>query len=573
MNTRLPFMRSAFLLLCMLTLASDGFAATDVRVDFTLNTTDAGGGALQQKRYYYVYRPDSLPKTNPVPMILVMEASPGSGSAAFLHRKAEQAGFVVVSCSFSGNSTGTPGTVWNNDNPRATGYEDYDYITEVISRVKASENGNDTFITGISKGGHMAFAYACERPSMIKAAGPLDEFMGLTSNIPTAPVPMIVFQGTLDTNVPYSMVKDSVDAWRAADGLLYADPVTTFESSPLIPGKVTQATWRPAIGGGRGGTGATQVAFVTIIGGTHTYPASGIQTGYDFTDGLWAFFSQFLTNTQDSPKIVSQPVNNIQPSGQPASFWVAATGSARMSYQWQKNGVDIPGATANWFTTPATTLADNGAMFQAVVSNHAGSITSAPAMLRVNAAPAGPTITTNPADQAAAAGQPVSFSVAATGVPPLSYQWKKNGVDLAGATAASYAVPAAITPDCGASFSVMVSDRTGSVSSTAATLTVTPAPEAPIILANPERSRVLVGQMGSFSVTASSDAPMSYQWQKGTFTGNMADILGATEATYSTPPATLADHLTLFRCVVSNSYGNVTSANELLFVTRPGNAP
>ena len=44
----------------------------------------------------------------------------------------------------------------------------------------------------------MSFAYACECPSMIKAAGPLDEFMGLTSNLPSAPVPMIVFQGTAD---------------------------------------------------------------------------------------------------------------------------------------------------------------------------------------------------------------------------------------------------------------------------------------------------------------------------------------------------------------------------------------
>lgn len=555
-------MRTALLSLCLVILPS-GFAATDVRVDFTLNTTDASGAPVQQRRYYYVYRPDNLPKTTAVPMVLVMT---GSGTAGFLHRKADEAGFVVVSCTFSGNSTGTPGTVWNNDNPRIRGYEDFDYVTEVIERVKASDNCNDAFTVGLSKGGHMSLAYACERPGLIRAASSLDEFMGLTSNIPSAPVPVIVFQGTLDTNVPYTMVKDTVDAWRAVDGLSKATPVTTLEPSPLTPGRVSQATWR-------GGIDGTQVAFVTIIGGTHRYPTPGGETGYDFTDALWAFFSQFLTGSQASPKIVSQPVNNIQIEGQPASFRVAATGDAPVRYQWQKNGVDIPGATANWFTVPATTLSDNGASFQAVVTNDSSSVTSALATLTVNPAPAGPAVTTQPLDQEVTAGQPVTFTVAATGSAPLSYQWKKNGVNIAGATAASYAIPAAISPDSGASFTVAVTDSAGSVASVRATLTVTPAAGAPIILSNPERARVLPDQKASFSVIAWSPSPMSYQWQKGRSTGNMTDIPGATEATYTTPLAALADHVTLFRCVVSNAAGNVTSASEMLFVTAGPKAP
>jgi poly(3-hydroxybutyrate) depolymerase len=557
------FPSTALRLLCFAVLASDGLAATDVRVNFTLNTADAYGSPLQQQRYYYVYRPENLPKTSPVPMVLVMT---GSGAATFFHRKADQAGFVVVSCSFSGNSTGTPGTVWNNDNPHITGYEDYDYVTEVINRVRASENSNDAFITGLSKGGHMALAYACERPEMIKAAGPLDEFMGLTSNIPSAPVPIIAFHGTSDTSVPYTMMKDTVDAWRAVDGLLTVTPVTTYEASTLIPGRVSQATWR-------GGTNGTQVAFVTIIGGSHTYPTPAIETGYDYTDGVWAFFSQFLTSTQTSPKIVSQPVTNIQISGQPASFWVAATGNPPLSYQWQKNTVDIPGATASWYTVPASDFADNGATFRAVVSNDSGSATSAAATLKVTAAPAGPTITTQPADQAVTAGQPVTFTVTASDPPPLRYLWRKNGVNIAGATDASFSIPAAISADSGASFTVVVSNGAGSTTSDRATLTVTPVPGAPILITNPVRARVLPNQPATFSVTAWSASPLSYQWQKGAFTGNMTDIPGGTQATYTTPPPTVADHLTLFRCVVSNAAGNVTSADEMLFVTTDSKPP
>jgi poly(3-hydroxybutyrate) depolymerase len=559
-------MRTTLWLLSSLLLAADGFAATDIRVDFTLKTTDANGAPREEQRYYYVYRPDGLTKTVPIPMLLVFEASPASGPAGFLHDRANKAGFVVVSCSFSGNSTGTPGTVWTDDNPEFAGFEDYDYITEAIKQVSASQNSNDVFLTGLSKGGHMSLAYACVRPATITAASSVDEFMGLTSNIPTAPLPMIMFHGTLDTNVPYTMMKDTVDAWRAVDSLLNATPVTTSESSPLMPGKVTQATWRDDSSG-------LQVAFVTIVGGTHTYPTPTVETGYDFTAGLWAFFSQFLTSTQASPQIVSQPVNNIQLSGQPASFRVAASGGGAIRYQWQRNGADIPGATANWHTLPMTTLADNAATFQAVVSNDFGSVTSAAATLTVKAAPAEPAIATQPADQAVVSAQPASFTVISTGAPPLSYQWTKNGVNIAGATAATLAIPAAISSDCGAAFRAVVTNAAGSATSAPATLTVTRASGAPFMLANPDRARVLPGQKASFPVTAWSPSPMTYQWQKGAPTGNMADIPGATEPTYTTPVTTLADHLTLFRCVVSNPVGSVTSASEFLFVTAAPTPP
>lgn len=66
---------------------------------------------------------------------------------------------------------------------------------------------------------------------------------------------------------------------------------------------------------------------------------------------------------------------------------------------------------------------------------------------------------------------------------------------------------------------------------------------------------------------------MTYQWQKGRLTSNMADIAGATESTYETPVTTLADHLTLLRCVVSNPAGSVTSASEFLFVTAAPTPP
>ena len=81
-------------------------------------------------------------------------------------------------------------------------------------------------------------------------------------------------------------------------------------------------------------------------------------------------------------------------------------------------------------------------------------------------------ITAQPVSESVALGQTASFSVVATGNGTLSYQWKKGGTAITGATAASYTTPATASSDNGALFTVAVTDSTGSVLSNAATLTV-----------------------------------------------------------------------------------------------------
>ncbi|HLQ09923.1 MAG TPA: PQQ-binding-like beta-propeller repeat protein [Steroidobacteraceae bacterium] len=88
------------------------------------------------------------------------------------------------------------------------------------------------------------------------------------------------------------------------------------------------------------------------------------------------------------------------------------------------------------------------------------------------AAAVAPSITTQPADQSIRAGQTATYSVSASGTAPLSYQWRKSGTSIAGATAASYTTPAATTADSGATFAVAVSNSAGSASSRSALLTV-----------------------------------------------------------------------------------------------------
>src|ERR671925_452020 len=264
-----------------------------------------------------------------------------------------------------------------------------------------------------------------------------------------------------------------------------------------------------------------------------------------------------VNSAATAPSITTQPANQTVTAGQTASFSVVATGTAPLSYQWQKNGTALNGATSASYTTPATTSSDSGATFVVVVSNSAGSVTSNAATLTVNAAVTAPTITTQPANQTVTVGQTATFTVVATGTAPLSYQWQKNGTAISGATSASYTTPTTMSADNGAKFVVVMSN--------AATLTVNAAATAPTITTQPANQTVTAGQTATFTVAATGTAPLSYAWAR-----NGTAISGATSASYTTPATTSSDNGAQFTVKVSNVAGNVTSNPATLTVTSGG---
>jgi hypothetical protein len=172
-----------------------------------------------------------------------------------------------------------------------------------------------------------------------------------------------------------------------------------------------------------------------------------------------------------------------------------------------------------------------------------------------------PSITAQPLAVTATEGDAATFSVTATGTAPLAYQWKRGGVDIAGANAATYSLAAATLADNGASFAVTVSNSAGSASSNAAALTVNARVVAPVITLQPTSSTVSEGATVTLTVTASGTS-LAYQWKR-----NGADIAGAAAASY-TFTATAADNGATFAVVVSNSAGSVTSTAALLTVNR-----
>lgn len=181
-----------------------------------------------------------------------------------------------------------------------------------------------------------------------------------------------------------------------------------------------------------------------------------------------------------APSITQQPASLAVLSGQSASFTVAASGTAPLATQWQRNGVDIAGATSTAYTLATTVLADSGAAFRAVVSNAAGSATSNVATLTVTAAVPVLTITPQPADTSVVAGTAATFTVGGTcssGTLNIAWQRSANGgttwAAIAGATAPSYSLTAVIS-DSGAQFRALLDcGGQSGAPSTAARLTVT----------------------------------------------------------------------------------------------------
>lgn len=103
---------------------------------------------------------------------------------------------------------------------------------------------------------------------------------------------------------------------------------------------------------------------------------------YNLSQGLFVTVNNPLT----APVISSHPGHQSVTEGQTATFNVTAAGAGTLSYQWQRNGVDIPGATSASYTTPATTLAESGDTLRCVVTNAGGSTPSNTATLTVNPA-------------------------------------------------------------------------------------------------------------------------------------------------------------------------------------------
>ncbi|MBI4658112.1 MAG: immunoglobulin domain-containing protein [Verrucomicrobia bacterium] len=175
-----------------------------------------------------------------------------------------------------------------------------------------------------------------------------------------------------------------------------------------------------------------------------------------------------LGSAPQPPVISTQPQSQSVNAGAMATFTAVASGTAPLTYQWRLNGANLPGLTSSSITLNNVQPLNAG-QYTVVVSNVAGSITSAPATLTVVLAP--PSITLQPQHQTAGFGDAVIFGVTATGSEPLRYQWQLNGVAIPNANSSTFTVSSAAPAQAG-TYTVEVSNSAGSKVSSPATLSL-----------------------------------------------------------------------------------------------------
>jgi len=260
--------------------------------------------------------------------------------------------------------------------------------------------------------------------------------------------------------------------------------------------------------------------------------------------------------------------------GETATFTVTASGNPSPSFQWQvssdggltwsnlTDGGSISGSNTSVLSLSNVTLAMSEKEFQVVATNPLSSATSNAAILIVNS---NPVINTGPVSKAVLAGQNATFTVSATGIGTLTYQWYFNSKKISNAISATYTLPKVAATNAG-NYTVVVSNGIGSpVTSAIATLSLGVVPK---VTASPASSTVTAGAdtTAVFKVVVTGNPAPAIQWQsapaKSTVFSNLTnggDYSGVASAnlTVSTPDGSLSG--TQFRAVATNLIGNTTS--------------
>ncbi|MBA4150529.1 MAG: immunoglobulin domain-containing protein [Verrucomicrobia bacterium] len=280
--------------------------------------------------------------------------------------------------------------------------------------------------------------------------------------------------------------------------------------------------------------------------------------------------SNVATLTVINPPVITlAPVSQTQNAGQNVTFTAEATG-ASVSFQWRKNGNNlvsggnISGATSGTLTILNVLAADAGS-YTVVASNPAGSETSDAAILTVN----DPIILTPPVDSVVSSGNTAVFTVSAYGTEALTYQWLKegdplsNGGKISGANSTSLTISDVQSAELGNYSVTILSEAGGSITSVEAALAFG---SAPTITSHPVSRTNVLGTTATFSVTATGEGTLQYQWKKeGDPLSNGGKISGATSSTLSITDVS-GDDAGIYTAVVSNGSASDTSDPATLVV-------
>jgi hypothetical protein len=245
--------------------------------------------------------------------------------------------------------------------------------------------------------------------------------------------------------------------------------------------------------------------------------AGGFQVVITNAFGVVTSDVAYVTVRSGAPSVRTEPSTRTVCSGSSASLGVWADGTIPLSFRWQQNGADLAGKSGvistsspgylNLLISPVTVAGAGD--YTLALSNALGVYTGAVATLTVD--PPAPVLTQQPVSRATNIGVSVSLFVAATSCPPaVAYQWRSNGVHLAGATSSVVTFPST-TPALTAEYDVVVAGNNASVTSRTVWLVVTNWP--PTLTCQPQSRTVWAGSNVSFTVCAAGGTPRTYLWR------------------------------------------------------------
>lgn len=249
------------------------------------------------------------------------------------------------------------------------------------------------------------------------------------------------------------------------------------------------------------------------------------------------------------PVITSQPSSMTKCLGSTAALSVTATGTS-LTYQWKKNGVNIPGQTSSVLNFLTLALSDDATYSCVVTDAVPSSVTSIDALIHV--VPAAPSITSQPSNQVICEGNNASLTVVASGLI-LGFQWIHDGVNIPNAFSDTYSLSSAVNANSG-SYTCNISNACGSVTTSAVTLTVNIPPQ---ITDEPVNQVVCLDHTAYFSVTANGTG-LFYKWEK-----DGSAISGANNSTLLIPNISVSDEAT-YTCTIWNNCDTIVSNSVVL---------
>jgi hypothetical protein len=263
---------------------------------------------------------------------------------------------------------------------------------------------------------------------------------------------------------------DAVDlgVWRANGERIYTGRTSEPAGAPISLPYLLPGTGEHSIHGITASPGEVLTARISY----------GATTSFGFLSLLPAPTSPVRATLEFSiqrpplpPVIATQPRSGNALGGDDVSLTVEAVGTS-LTYQWRKDGTDMNGATNAILELRSAQPTDSGS-YTVVVANTGGSVTSQAAVVTITPRIVAPAITASPVAQTITAGAKATLSLTATGTPPFTYQWLRNGSAIAGATQSTLTFDRARPSDAG-QYSVTVTNSAGSITSSAGELKVNP---------------------------------------------------------------------------------------------------